>query len=129
MEISYHAWEFSPVPAEQQDYFVSQTVSLFKDDKDKRRLFDTLSELVLRYGTQSDAGGSCVPLPEYKDMLCVVDWPKSDFKDVLHRFDLLATEIEGQIYLGAFTGCFQKSFALYRNIRHLIVVTKYSLNL
>lgn len=129
MEINYHGIEFSSVPAEQQEYFQSTTSSFFVGEKRLRRLFDELSDLVLRRGIGFDTYNGNQPLPECEDILCVVGWPKKDFKRVIQVFEHIANDIEDAAYFGNYSESLQKSAALYRNIRHLVVVTKYHLKM
>ena len=125
MEIQLHAIDFAVVGSVQQKYYDEKTNDLFNSQKNLKRLFDGVSDIILRRGQCfiMDLIGS-KPLPEFQDYLLILDFPKSYFKKVLLELKNLLEEIQDDWHFNDAVDP-QMTMPLYRNIKHLIVVLAY----
>lgn len=125
MEIQLHAIDFAVVGSVQQKYYDEKTNDLFNSQKNLKRLFDGVSDIILRRGQGfiTDLIGS-KPLPEFQDYLLILDFPKSYFKKVLLELKFLLEEIQDDWHFNDAVDP-QMTMPLYRNIKHLIVVLAY----
>ena len=125
MEIHFHAIDFAVVDNDQQKYYDEMTKKLFSSQKNLRRLFDGVSDVILRRGEGFvvDIIGN-KPLPEYQDYLLIFDFPKSYFMKVLLEMKILLEEIQDDWHFDDAVDP-QMTMPLYRNIKHLIVVLAY----
>lgn len=125
MEIQLHAIDFAVVGSVQQKYYDEKTNDLFNSQKNLKRLFDGVSDIILRRGQGfiMDLIGS-KPLPEFQDYLLILDFPKSYFKKVLLELKFLLEEIQDDWHFNDAVDP-QMTMPLYRNIKHLIFVLAY----
>lgn len=129
MEIHFHAIDFAVVDNDQQKYYDEMTKKLFSSQKKLRRLFDGVSDVILRRGEGFivDIIGNN-PLPEYQDHLLIFDFPKSYFKEIIlglrHFLNILEDDWRFNDAVDPV-----KYMPLYRNIKHLIIVLAYQANI
>ena len=125
MEIHFHAIDFAVVDNDQQKYYDEMTKKLFSSQKKLRRLFDGVSDVILRRG--EDIIGNN-PLPEYQDHFLIFDFPKSYFKEIIlglrHFLDILEDDWRFNAAVDPV-----KYMPLYHNIKHLIIVLAYQANI
>lgn len=129
MEIHFHAIDFAVVDNDQQKYYDEMTKKLFSSQKKLRRLFDGVSDVILRRGEGFivDIIGN-KPLPEYQDYLLIFDFPKSYFKEIILGLRHFLAILEDDWRFNAAVDPV-KSMPLYRNIKHLIIVLAYQANI
>ncbi len=121
MDVVYYLEDFGTVNEEERKWYKERISNMWKDNKDMRRLLDNLSELILREGDSFVKDGKTKP--ECERGFWITDWPKNDFKVVLQELRWIAD--------GWLVKHWEKDspMALYRNIRHLIIMTAYQLKL
>ena len=73
MEIQLHAIDFAVVDSVQQKYYDEKTNDLFNSQKNLKRLFDGVSDVILRRGQGFINVIGNKPLPEYQDYLLIFD--------------------------------------------------------
>ena len=129
MEIHFHAIDFSVVDTDQQKYYDEMTKKLFSSQKNLRRLFDGVSDVILRRG-KGFIVETCdnKPLPEYQDYLLVFDFPKNYFKEILLKLRRFLNDMEDNWCFNAAVDP-TKYMSLYRNIKHLIITLAYQANI
>lgn len=132
MEIHLHAVDFAAIGSDQQKYYDEKTNNLFKSQKDLRRLFDGVSDVILRRGSGFTLDMNNYPLsrplPEYQDYLLIFDYPKRYFKKLLLELRYLLEEIQDDWHFNDAVDP-EKTMSLYRNIKHLMVVVAYKANI
>lgn len=124
MEIQLHAIDFAVVDSVQQKYYDEKTNDLFNSQKNLKRLFDGVSDVILRRGQGFINVIGNKPLPEYQDYLLIFDFPKSYFMMVLFEMKNLLEEIQDDWHFDDAVDP-QMTMPLYRNIKHLIVALAY----
>ena len=124
MEIQLHAIDFAVVDSVQQKYYDEKTNDLFNSQKYLKRLFDGVSDVILRRGQGFINVIGNKPLPEYQDYLLIFDFPKSYFMMVLLEMKNLLEEIQDDWHFDDAVDP-QMTMPLYRNIKHLIVALAY----
>lgn len=125
MEIHFHAVDFAVVGSDQQKYYEEKTNHFFNTQKELKRLFVGISDIILRRGSDylvDDVGNKT--LPEYQDFLLVFDYPKSYFKEVLLKLRFLLEEIQDDWLFDDSVDA-SLTMPLYRNIKHMIVTMAY----
>lgn len=125
MEINFHAVDFAVVGSDQQKYYEEKTIHLFNTQKELRRLFIGISDIILRRGSDFlvDVVGN-KPLPEFQDFLFKFEYPKSYFKEVLMKLRFLLEEIQDDWLFDDSVDA-SLTMPLYRNIKHMIVTMAY----
>ncbi len=142
MKVNYYSFNFGTVTKVEKQFYEKQTKELFKNNNVKenyksslRRLFDDLSELVLREGDlfehkkYEQDGIEITKLPESTECLLEVNWPKADFDAVICEIRRVAIR-----WLDGITSDNEgvpqdKPMQLYRNICYLVLTTAYQLKL
>ena len=135
MYVHYHFEDFVDVPPKQKEFYKKITSKYFKNDvgnfkyqKELRRLFDKLSEIVLKEVQCPDT--SQQPFLRI-GMFDVVDFPKNLFEEVLLIMSFVCDCIRDTGFgLYSDEEYFKENrFALYSNIRHLMLITVHRLKL
>lgn len=121
MDVVYYLEDFGTVTEEERKWYKEHTADWWKDNKDMKRLFDNLSSLILREGNSFMKDGK--PRPECEQGIWTLGWSKGDFEVVLQKLRWVADRwIHKHWEEGS-------PMALYRNIRHLVIITAYQLKL
>ena len=109
MEIQLHAIDFAVVDSVQQKYYDEKTNDLFNSQKNLKRLFDGVSDVILRRG---------------QGFINVIGNKPLYFMMVLLEMKNLLEEIQDDWHFDDAVDP-QMTMPLYRNIKHLIVALAY----